>query len=223
MGLAHSPRIVTDSLVLLLDAVNVKSYPGSGTTWTDLSVSKANGTLTNSPTFNSSYFSFDGSDKYVEGDLTTIAAGSNVTVEAVIRLNNVSGLKCILCQGRSAVSFGYGLVVSDTAIRFRNSSNDHAFPSPTTLQSGSWYHVAITTNASGSVGYVNGVSQGSIAQITNTNAITDYVVGRRSGAVVPAAGEYMNGDISFVRVYYKTLTEVEILRNFNAIRGRYGI
>ena len=53
MGLVHSPRIVTDGLVLALDAGNTKSYPGSGTTWTDLSRIRANGTLTNGPTFSS--------------------------------------------------------------------------------------------------------------------------------------------------------------------------
>ena len=47
MGLSHSPRIVTDGLVLCLDAANKRSYPGAGTTWTDLTANKNNGTLTN--------------------------------------------------------------------------------------------------------------------------------------------------------------------------------
>jgi hypothetical protein len=51
MSLIHSPRIVTDGLVLCLDAGNPKSYTGSGTTWTDLSGNGNNGTLTNSPTY----------------------------------------------------------------------------------------------------------------------------------------------------------------------------
>ena len=46
MGLAHSPRIVTDGLVLALDAGNTKSYPGSGATWTDLSGKENDATLT---------------------------------------------------------------------------------------------------------------------------------------------------------------------------------
>ena len=50
MGLAHSPRIVTDGLVLCLDAASKRSYPGTGTTWTDLKGGN-NGTLTNGPTF----------------------------------------------------------------------------------------------------------------------------------------------------------------------------
>ena len=53
MSLNHSPAIVTDGLVLCLDAGNSRSYPKSGTTWTDLKGSN-NGTLLNSPTFSSS-------------------------------------------------------------------------------------------------------------------------------------------------------------------------
>ena len=53
MGLTHSPRIVTDGLVLALDAANVKSYGGSGTTWTDLSGKGNNGTINGSPSYTS--------------------------------------------------------------------------------------------------------------------------------------------------------------------------
>jgi len=71
--LAHSPRIITDGLVLCLDAGNPKSYPGSGTTWTDLSGNGNNGTLTNGPTYNSGNLGslvFDGVNDYVNlGDL----------------------------------------------------------------------------------------------------------------------------------------------------------
>jgi hypothetical protein len=58
MGVAYNPRIVTNGLVLALDAGNTKSYPGSGTTWTDLSSSNS-GTLVNDPTFSDNTFIFD--------------------------------------------------------------------------------------------------------------------------------------------------------------------
>jgi hypothetical protein len=53
MAYNFSPKIITDGLVLYLDAANTRSYPGSGTVWTDLSRVGNNGTLTNGPTFNS--------------------------------------------------------------------------------------------------------------------------------------------------------------------------
>ena len=69
MALAHSPRIVRDSLLLYLDAANTKSYPGSGTTWTDLSSKNNNPTLTNGPTFDSDNMGsivLDGTNDIVE-------------------------------------------------------------------------------------------------------------------------------------------------------------
>ena len=69
MGLGHSPRIVTDGLVLCLDAANARSYPGTGTTWTDMKGGN-NGTLANSPTFNNngslSHFSLSGSNDNIK-------------------------------------------------------------------------------------------------------------------------------------------------------------
>ena len=68
MGLAHSPRIVIDGLVLALDAGNTKSYSGSGTAWTD-TVGGNHGTLTNGPTFsslNGGSIVFDGTNDYVQ-------------------------------------------------------------------------------------------------------------------------------------------------------------
>jgi hypothetical protein len=68
MGLSHSPSIITQNLVLCLDAANPKSYPGSGTTWTDLSGNGNTGTLVNGVGYNSGNLgslSFDGVNDYV--------------------------------------------------------------------------------------------------------------------------------------------------------------
>ena len=68
MGLSHSPRIVTDGLVFCVDAGDKMSYPGAGTTWTDLSKNRNNGTLINGPTFDSANggsISLDGSNDYI--------------------------------------------------------------------------------------------------------------------------------------------------------------
>lgn len=68
MAFSFSPRAVTNGLILSLDAANTRSYPGSGTVWTDLSRSGINGTLTNGPTFNTANggnIVLDGTDDYV--------------------------------------------------------------------------------------------------------------------------------------------------------------
>ena len=69
MSISGGPDIVENGLVLHLDAADTNSYPGSGTLWTDLSGNGNNGTLTNGPAYSSNnkgYFSFDGTDDYVD-------------------------------------------------------------------------------------------------------------------------------------------------------------
>jgi hypothetical protein len=77
MALQHSPRIVTDGLVLCLDAANPKSYPGSGITWGDVSGQNHTGTLTFGPSYsvsNGGTISFDGSNDYVSTTFNTALA-----------------------------------------------------------------------------------------------------------------------------------------------------
>ena len=77
MALSHSPKIVTDGLVLCLDAGDRKSYSGSGTTWTDRSGEGNNGTLVNGPTFDSGnggsiYFDGGNDDCDIESSAVSI-------------------------------------------------------------------------------------------------------------------------------------------------------
>ena len=114
-----------------------------------------------------------------------------------------------------------GMVVTSSNLRFRNTTGDHAFTSPTTLNVGQWYHLVISVSSTQTTGYVNGISQGTSNQVISSNSITDFSIGRRA---VNGASEYLGGDIASVKVYYnKQLTEAEVQQNFNAFRGRYGI
>jgi len=65
MAVGYNPRIVTDGLVLALDAGNTKSYPGSGTSWTDLSGNGRNATVNGSPTFTNGYFDITSDSTYI--------------------------------------------------------------------------------------------------------------------------------------------------------------
>jgi Concanavalin A-like lectin/glucanases superfamily len=221
MSLQHSPRIITDGLVLCLDAANKQSYPGSGTVWTDLAGSN-NGTLTNGPTFNSANggsIVFDGSNDHILGTLPLIPFNSSVTIEAVIRLNNTSLTKNIITQGQSAVSFSCGMVVVGTELKFRNSSNDHSLSSPQVLLANQWYHLVLSTTASGTTGYINAVSSGTTVQKVTSNSVVDYAIGKRPGAT----SEFMNGNIAKISIYSKALTQTEIQQNYNATKSRYNL
>ena len=80
------PQIVTSGLVLLLDAGDQASYPGSGTTWTDLSGNGNNGTLTSGPTYSSEdggSLVFDGVDDYVTNNSTEFSIANNLFADAI--------------------------------------------------------------------------------------------------------------------------------------------
>ena len=83
MSYANGPKIVTDGLVLCLDAANRKSYPGSGSTWYDLSGNGYNGTI-QGPTFSNNAFNFDGTDDYI--DLSTYASSLIFDAPATINI-----------------------------------------------------------------------------------------------------------------------------------------
>ena len=91
MGFGNGPRIVSNGLVLALDAADKNSYPGSGITWRDVSGNNNNGTLTNGPTFDSSNggsIVFDGTNDFVTGSIGSINAPFTFSVFG--KFNNVS-------------------------------------------------------------------------------------------------------------------------------------
>ena len=100
MSIFYNPRIVTDGLVLALDAGNTKSYPGSGTTWTDLSGRGNTGTLTNGPTYSSANggsIVFDGTNDHVTMSGNNISGLSAETTDFSI---------CIWVKYNSTASYG---------------------------------------------------------------------------------------------------------------------
>ena len=106
--LAHGPSIITQGLVLALDAADRNSYPGSGTTWTDLSGNGNTGTLTNGPTYNSANggsIVFDGSNDYVNFSYNSSLniGGLNITLSSWVRPTSLVNLNA-----------GGGIIVRDS-------------------------------------------------------------------------------------------------------------
>lgn len=238
MGIAYNPRIVTDGLVFAVDAGNTKSYPGSGTTWTDLSGNGRNGTLTNGPTYSSANggsIVFDGVDDYVNGTITgSIFTGSFTQTAWIYKLNANQIWQGVFTNSSPATNNTY-------LMTFGNGSIAAPYNSVGTNQVGvsesgifldigthtnRWLYIAITKT--GSTLNIYCYKDGSLLQTSGTitwnggNFATtnNYEIGRHwaGGAVVP-----LQGNISQVSLYNKALTASEIQQNFNAIRSRYGI
>ena len=237
MGLSHSPRIVTNGLQLCLDAGNTRSYPGSGTTWTDLSASRT-GTLTNGPTFsgsNGGSINFNGTNsQYVDLNSTfssVINFSLPLTFE-VFAYINLSGNDEVLIGN----SFNDGGILlrktSTNLIRagFFSTNENYLLLDSGVLSASGWYQTVYTYNGSG-------------ASFTNTNLYVNSIL---SKTLVPGAlgaansiplnrnlflgqtgespfNKYLTGSIAIARIYNRALSAAEISQNFNATRGRYGI
>ena len=226
-----STKLVNQSgLMLNLDAGVLSSYPGSGTTWTDLSGNGRNGISWNGPlTYSSSLgrgsLVFDGSDDYMEvGNLGSFYSQGTISYwmnsSAVESYRNpfsthyLNGGRGIRFEQDS--SGGFYAVIGD------NSQNWNAFNyvSGSSLLANVWYNVVIVWNTStnNATGYLNNVQK---FNSSHTLWATDLPV--ISIGVGFGGGRYFKGNISQVSIYNRALTAQEIQQNFNATRSRYGI
>ena len=221
MGIARGPKIVTSGLLLALDAADKLSYPGSGTTWRNLASNNFNCTLTNGPTFsgaNMGSIVYDGVDDNATCNLVTSDA-NNVTLEVWFKATTLPGDRGLIYNGNGGSS-GYGLqfgacgATSTTLYVFFGgvSCNVMSYAGMTT---NTWYQAVYTRTTTPSISnilYINGISRS-----TNTTSNPNAPAG---STLISSA---FNGNISIARIYNRALTATEVLQNYNATKGRYGL
>ena len=222
MGIGYNPKIVTDGLVLCLDAANRKSYPGSGNTWTDLSGLGNNGTLTNGPTFSNNSIVFDGVDDFVPcGNSSSLSFTNSFSLSIWCSSNNLSGYRSPIMKTTSSNwADGYGIFQYQNVMYFYvnlwNGAQTVSVPRS----------VYAITNWIGTYDgtklrlYENGllVSEGSSFTSNVNNSNNNLEIGRGGGSAFN-----WSGSISNFTVHNRALSAIEIQQNFQALRGRYGI
>jgi hypothetical protein len=223
VGVAYSPKIVTGGLALYLDAANIKSYPGSGTAWTDLSGNGRNGTLTLGPTYsslNNGSIIFDGTDDYVQcsGSVTTTAA----TFLCWIRRNGDQGQYdgILFSRGTSITGIDFNLS-NQLGYTWNNAVNTYNWQSGLIVPDLTWCMVAVSVTSTSATAYLCQAS--GITTATNTVSHTSTTLDDIKIAFDDATVRYFAGNIAIAQLYNRALTSAEIAQNFNANRGRYGI
>ena len=227
MGIAYNPRTITDGLVLCLDAANPKSYPGSGTTWTDLSGRGNTGTLQGAGynSANGGSLTFDGTDDYVSSFPTQISTTGSRTVSCFFRTTTTvrNGLCGIRNDSQGAVGFVF------TVNRTTPGNLTYFHTGGSTLQvaagisTNTWYNASVTydvTTATATL-YLNGVQIGSPS--TSFTAMTSSSFNGVIGDEDSTFTTPFNGNISQVSVYNRALSAAEVSQNFNALRSRFSI
>jgi hypothetical protein len=248
MGLYHSPRIVTENLVLCLDAGNLKSYPGTGSTITDL-VRTNNFTLTNP-----SFYSYDTATGSIDfnrtlsptaedgGYATFTASGdltaanylhNNHTTEVWFRSSNRTPTNYNGTETQSAIVVYRGFhsmwYYSSTAYTYNiwgrtsgvNNTYNLSFNDSTVNV---WTQLVAVRSGTTLTLYKNGVQQ-------NSGTITSGTEGTPTSNDIRIAVANYNGDFSWhadmnfgsLRMYKKALTAAEIQQNFNALRSRFSV
>jgi hypothetical protein len=219
-----APNVVIDSLQFYVDAGQVSSYPGTGTTWYDISGNSRNLTM-NGLTYNSSdggYIQFSGSNT-AESSSYTINLSNGFTVESVAKFSgsNYEGLFAF----NSQMSSDYINVQAQGGSNIRwEVESGQSLTSTGTLSSNTWYHFTCvyegdSNDTSGTARiYINGVENNTTSLNSNRvgqNQTSTFILGLWDG--------YLTGNIALSRMYNRVLTPLEVLQNFNATKNRYGL
>jgi hypothetical protein len=220
MGLDHSPIIVTDGLLVYLDAANLRSYSGSGTTIYDLSGLGRTSQLLNGASYNSTNlgtFVFDGTNDYINiNSLANILPKTAYTKIAYFYVSDFTYANNIISGGFSG-QHAFWLQGSNKLYAGHNGAWTTVIGN-TTLSLNTWYFGAVTyNNATGWKLYLNGREDGTSSNTTTFTGNQEIVVGSYD-----SSNNYI-GRISNVQIYNRALSLQEIVQNYNATKKRYGL
>lgn len=239
MSTSYSPNIVTNGLVLYLDAANSKSIVSGSNTWRDLSGNNTNASLVNGVGYSSANkgsLTFDGVDDHASFTRPTDFATSSFSIVVWVKFtskvwsSNYNDLQIVIDNNHSC-NPNKGFVIQDrpdfTAAKgycpltFGKLSDVSecvvGASSSFAVGDGKWHCVVGTADINYSYLYVDGVYQGrdfnsgSLPQTTIT--LGKWQVG----------GRYLNGQMGLVQLYNRTLSSQEVLQNYNSTKGRYGL
>ena len=237
MAYSNGPKIVTDGLVLCLDAANSKSYPGTGTAWNDLSGNGNNGTLTNGTTFsadNGGVLSFDGSNDYIslaspsDRYAWTPSGNGNNYITIDIWVKSTDGGHFFSKPWNGSGAYNYR-ITNNTFLLVAAQSNSKTFSN---LSTGNWENATVVVNPTQFAVYRNGSINSSFSNhnitgntpgVGNLNLplalMTLYPYGVWGGNT----GFSILGQLGIFKFYNRVLSPNEVQQNYNALKGRYGL
>ena len=226
MATKYSPKTVTNGLVLSLDAANTKSYPKSGTTWTDLSGNSNTGTLTNGPTFSAGNMGgivFDGVDDYCRvQNFTSMNVQGPGTVTYWGKFSNLgsSGVHktaLTITNGLGTGALQVGLRDAQGIVWKSGGVTLLSYNTPTLNRITQW---TLTFDNSNLQMYIDGIlTNSTTSAVAQTATAADfYLATFRTDAL-----EAFSGTIYSSAVYNRVLTASEVLQNYNATKSRFGL
>lgn len=229
MANLYGPRIVTDGLICYLDAANRKSYPGTGTTWFDLSGNQHNATIVGTSVWNSDFsgqFAFGNvaqtSQYIILPHQAAQATGTSYTMEFWMRPISSTG-RYFCSMAASNADNNYFLLEQQASYLRRNGGTGTIpYSSNEILQ-----FCVVRDNSNTGTFYKNGANSTSSTNITVINSVANggWILNQEQDTVGGTFDSNQNyrGAFMIVKLYNKALSATEILQNYNALKGRFGL
>jgi hypothetical protein len=225
-GGSFTKNVIDSGLICHLDAGNVNSYDGSGTTWTDLSIYGNDVIIYGSPNWTSvggrTAFNLTADGHYMQGNSRTQFPTTSLTLESWIypaASEITSGDRGTIILARDG-SAAYMSITKDTM----KQSNYWYYHTPEgyhestpSVSRGAWHHFCCVWDNTNVHQWTDG-NYGKVFGVTGTSTSNPtWVIGRES------SGRQFSGGIAVIKIYNRALSGAEVLSNFNALRGRFGI
>jgi hypothetical protein len=218
--------IVTDGLRLYLDAGNASSYPGSGTTWTDISGYGNNFTLVNGPTFTTESggaIVFDGTNDYATGPNANLyGITADATIELIIKPTQaVTGASFRFQSNENIRGLFAHTPYSDNTYYYDSAGQRIQFTDATLINQNAYF---VFRRRAATSPYRE-IIRNSVQRAADTNALNAMTLNANPVllAAVPADAEYFKGNMYVFRVYNRALSDAELAQNYSVDRARFGL
>jgi hypothetical protein len=224
MSSLGGPNIITNGLILSLDAANSKSYQSGSTTWYDKSGYNNNGTLTNGPTYNSANggsIVFDNIDDYATASSSAFTFGTgDFTLDVWVKPLSFTGYGHMLSlpdQTTFTLKFdtvndspGGGIIYYYPYTNYGNTPLWKATVN-------TWYNITLVRFYNVGYTYLNGSFTGNSGAFNNNITTQNLFIHKGNG------GEYASSQIATIKMYNRALSATEVLQNYNATKGRFNL
>jgi hypothetical protein len=219
MATIGGSNIITNGLVLALDAANRRSYVSGSTIWNDVSGNRNSGSLVNGPTFNSANggsIVFDGTNDRVS---TPFKPSGYRSYFIWVRYNIITGLSngYSLTGTQQVNAYNYIGISNGGYFYYYFGTNGQEVTS-TILNPNTWYYQGVTLSSDGFArAYLNGNLISTLSSDVGNTPTNEFFVGCVN------QNHFINGNISSVTQYNRTLSATEISQNYEALKSRYGL
>jgi len=227
--LIHHPNIFNrGALTMYCDVANPKSYPGTGTTFNDLTKNKNTATIAGTLPYSTSFggiFTFNGTQYFTIP--TTAAPQSNTsafafTYETWVRVADLTNPQTIYWTN------GFLVITIETSgdVKIMIGISQVAITSTAPIQTGKWYHIAVTRQNIISATNVYYIYVNGVQLALSSNNTTSLVTNTPRFGYNSTAGSSFRGDFSNIKIYRGTgqnLSAAQLLQNYNAAKGRFGL